>query len=48
MLKRTVLLVSLSLAVGLAGGVWADEDIIIPDAGFDEQVLPAAGYTYIG
>ena len=48
MLKKTVLLVSLMLALGFAGSARADVDIIIPDAGFDDQVLPAGGYTYIG
>ena len=48
MYRKVLLSVSLVLAVCLGGAVSADEEIFIPDAGFDDQVLPAGGYTYIG
>ncbi len=48
MWNKVLLFVSLAMALSLAGPVSADEEIMIPDAGFDDQVLSVGGYTYVG
>jgi len=50
MSRKSIYLMSFVLVLAVMGTASAaDKDIFVPDAGFDDQVIPAgSGYTYVG